>query len=93
MKLSLVRHATTHSIPKNVLHLISVGIVGHNTAMRRKKVKRMDREEAEKRWKEMVRNIVHEKIRELIQISITCPYCGKKYTIEELGKWEEGEQK
>jgi len=53
----------------------------------------MTPEEAEKRWKETVKNIVREQIRKLIQINITCPYCGKKYTIEELGKWEEGEQK
>lgn len=48
-------------------------------------------EEAEKRWKETIENIVREQIRKLIQINITCPYCGKKYTIEELGKWGEGE--
>lgn len=47
-------------------------------------------EEVEKRWKEMIENIVRDQIRKLIHIDITCPYCGKKYTIEELGKWGEG---
>ena len=51
----------------------------------------MTPEEIENRWKENIENIVREQIRKLIQINITCPYCGKKYTIEELGKWEEGE--
>lgn len=51
----------------------------------------MTPEEAENRWKETVKNIVRDQIRKLIQINITCPYCGKKYTIEELGKWEEGD--
>lgn len=51
----------------------------------------MTPEEIENRWKETIENIVREQIRKLIQINFTCPYCGKKYTIEELGKWEEGE--
>ena len=51
----------------------------------------VSREEAEKRCREAIEYIVHEKFRKLIQIDITCPYCGKKYTIEELGKWEEGD--
>ena len=53
----------------------------------------MKPEEAEKRWKETIENIVREQFRKLMKIDITCPYCGKKFTIEELGKWEEGEAK
>lgn len=52
----------------------------------------MTPEEIEKRWKEFIANIVNEQISKLIKIDITCPYCGKKYTIEELGKWEKGGQ-
>lgn len=46
----------------------------------------MTDEEADKRWKEAIDNIVREHIRKLVQIDFTCPYCGKKYTIKELGK-------
>lgn len=51
----------------------------------------MNPEEAEKRWKETIENIVREQFRKLMKIDFTCPYCGKKFTIEELGKWEEGD--
>lgn len=51
----------------------------------------MKPEEADKRLKESIESIVHEQFRKLMKICITCPYCGKKYSIDELGKWGEGE--
>lgn len=52
----------------------------------------MKPEEIEKRWKETIENIVREQFRKLMQIDFTCPYCGKKYTIKELGELEESEK-
>ena len=52
----------------------------------------MKPEEIEKQWKETIENIVRDQFRKLIQIDFTCPYCGKKYTIKELGEWEEIEE-
>ena len=53
----------------------------------------MTGEDADKRLKEFIENTVREQIKELVQICITCPYCGKKYSIDKLGNLGEGETK
>lgn len=32
-------------------------------------------------------DLVQQQIRKLVSFEITCPYCGKKYTIDELSNW------
>ena len=47
----------------------------------------------DKELKAKIVEICQQQIRKLVSFEITCPYCGKKYTIDELGKWEEGDEK
>lgn len=37
----------------------------------------------------MVKRIVHERFQKMLTTNITCPYCGKKYTIYGLMNWPE----
>ena len=45
------------------------------------------------RWKEEIKEkidqIVKDRIRDLVQFDITCPYCGRKYSLEKLNAWPE----